>query len=139
MKKILILTIVLFAAFSCIKKDALKYDPELVGTWVSNSDNVNTWLIIQPDGIGNYSTKGNDEGDVSGEVKYSLFERKMWVGSKKFKVTVWRSGKVDGVDSLKTKSKATLKDTTYKVDEKMILKNTEAFARRTITFYRVAK
>jgi hypothetical protein len=61
----------------------------------------------------------------------------MWVGSKKFKVLVWRSGRLDGVGTLKTKEYGTLKDTTYVVDEKMILRNTEVFARRDITFYRI--
>ncbi len=139
MKKAFVLIIIMFCAWSCIKKKALKYDPELVGTWVSKEDSVYTWLIITADGIGDYSTKGNNESSSKGEVKYSVFERKMWVGSRRFKVTVWRSGKLDGVDRLLTKERGTMKDTTYYVDEKMILKSLELGSRRTITLYRVKK
>jgi hypothetical protein len=139
MKKAILFTLIVFCAFSCIKKKALKYDPELVGTWVSNEDSVYTWLIITPDGIGDYSTDGNSETSSKGEVKYSVFERKMWVGSRRFKVTVWRSGKLDGVGQLKTKEKGTFKDTTYVVDEKMILKSLALGSRRTITLYRIKK
>jgi hypothetical protein len=136
MKKIIIFTLVLISAYSCIKKKALKYDPELVGTWVANDDNkVYTWLIITPEGTGTYSTYGNDEAEVVGEVKYSLFERKMWVGLEKFKVLVWRSGKTDGVSSFPAKEYKTHKDTVYIVDEKMILK-TGALG-RTIDFFRI--
>lgn len=139
MKKTFIFIVILFFTWSCIKKKALKYDPELVGTWVSKEDSVYTWLIITADGIGDYSTKGNAESSSKGEVKYSVFERKMWVGSRRFKVTVWRSGKLDGIDRLVTKERGTMKDTTYYVDEKMILKSLELGSRRTITLYRVKK
>jgi hypothetical protein len=137
MKKLIILSLVLFSAYSCIKKQAIKYDPELVGTWVANQDSVYTWLIINPDGIGSYSTRGNDEGDVNGEVKYSVFERKMWVDKKKFKVTVWHTGKLDRESAFTTKEKSTLKDTTYRIDKKMILESTGVFSGRSITFFRV--
>jgi hypothetical protein len=137
MKKLLILTLILVGCYSCIKKKALKYDPELVGTWVANEDNVNTWLIIEPDGNGEYSTYGNDEGTERGEVKYSLFERKMWVGDLKFKVTTWWTAKLDGVGELKTKEYGTLKDTTYQVDLKMIMKSSGVLSGRSITFYRI--
>ncbi len=139
LKKLVPLLLVVVCAYSCIKKKALKYDPELVGTWVSNEDSVHTWLIITADGIGDYATKGNSESNSKGEVSYSVFERKMWVGKKKFKVTVWRSGKLDGVGQLKTKERGTMKDTTYVVDEKMVLKSLEIGSRRTITLYRIKK
>lgn len=136
MKKIIIFTLVLISAYSCIKKKALKYDPELVGTWVGNQDSsVYSWLIITPDGIGTYATHGNNEAKAVGEVKYSLFERKMWIGKEKFRVLVWRSGKTDGVTYYPTKEYKTLKDTVYIVDEKMTLK-TGALG-RTIDFYRI--
>ena len=136
MKKIIIFSLILISAYSCIKKKALKYDPELVGTWVSNEDSsVYSWLIITPDGTGTYSTHGNNEEEAVGEVKYSLFERKMWIGKEKFKVLVWRSGKTDGVSSYPTKKYKTLKDTVYVIDEKMTLK-TGALG-RTIDFYRI--
>lgn len=138
-KKIILVCLSLLLAYSCIKKRAIKYDPGLVGTWVSNQDSVRTWLIINPDGIGDYSTDGNNEKSVNGEVKYSVFERKMWVGKKKFKVPVWRSGKLDGVDRIATKEKGTFKDTTYFVDEKMILQTTDVFSKRAVTLYRVKK
>jgi type 1 glutamine amidotransferase len=138
MKKITIVLLASFlVCFSCIKKKALKYDPDLVGTWVSNSDSVNTWLIITSDGQGIYSTHGNNEDDAKGEVKYSLFENKMWIGEKKFKVVEWLTGITDGVSSVKTKEYTTLKDTTYYIDMKMILKTTTLFKKRSITFYRL--
>ena len=36
MKKLILITLVLICAYSCVKKKALKYEPELVVTWVSN-------------------------------------------------------------------------------------------------------
>lgn len=137
MKKIVILALVVLFTYSCIKKDALKYDPKLVGTWVSNQDDVYTWLIISSDGQGHYSTNGNEEADERGEVKYSLFEKKMWVGSKKYKVEQWLTGNTDGVAELRTKEFQTLKDTTYAIDMKMVLKYTGAFSGRSVTFYKV--
>ena len=139
MKKLLIFSLLILGAYSCIKKKALKYDPGLVGTWVSKEDSVYTWLIINADGMGDYSTEGNNEASAKGEVKYSVFERKMWVGHKKFKVTVWRPAALNGVDRLATKEKETLKDTTYFLEERMVLKTTELVGRRTITFYKVRK
>ena len=136
MKKIIIFSLILISAYSCIKKKALKYDPQLAGTWVSNQDSsVYSWLIITPDGIGTYATEGNDEAEAVGEVKYSLFERKMWIGKEKFKVLVWRSGKTDGISYYPAKEYKTLKDTVYEVDEKLTLK-TGALG-RTIDFYRI--
>ncbi|HXB42385.1 MAG TPA: hypothetical protein VNZ49_17735 [Bacteroidia bacterium] len=139
MKKLTIMffAILFLSCYSCIKKKALKYDPALVGTWVGNSDSVNTWLIITSDGLGHYSTKGNNEGDGTGEVDYSLFENKMWVGQRKFKITKWLTGKTDGVNSIATKEYGTLKDTTYRIDMKMILKTTIFQSGRTIVLYRV--
>lgn len=137
MKKYLILILIIGGLASCIKKKALNYDPDLVGTWVSNQDSINTWLVILQDGQGSYSTYGNDEADASGEVKYSLFEKKIWVGKKKFKVTSWLTGKTDGVSGITTKEKGTLKDTTYFIDMKMILKSTGVINGRSITFYRI--
>lgn len=137
MKKLIIYSLVLLASYSCIKRKAIKTDPELIGHWVSKDGNVYSWLTIDEEGRGNYSTYGNDEGEAVGEVKYSLFERKMWVGEEKFKVTVWRSGRLDGVGMLATKEYKTLKDTTYIVVEKMVLK-TGALG-RSIDFYKIAK
>jgi hypothetical protein len=137
MKKLIIFSLILISAYSCIKKKALKTDPELVGTWVSKDGSVYSWLIIDEEGRGNYSTLGNDDGEAVGEVKYSLFERKMWVGDKKFKVLVWRSGRLDGVGMLATKEYKTLKDTTYIVVEKMVLK--AGALGRSIDFYKIAK
>lgn len=136
-KQILLLLIIGFLGYSCIKKKALKYDPALVGTWVSNSDSINTWLIITPDGQGSYSTHGDDEANASGEVDYSLFENKLWVGHRKFKVSKWITGRTDGVSSIRTKEYSTLKDTTYRIDMKMILKTTIFQHARTIVFYRL--
>lgn len=136
MKKIGLAILLLAGLFSCIKKDALKYDPELAGTWVSNQDNVYTWLIITSDGQGHYATVGNDDADEKGEVKYSLFEKKMWIGRKKYKVEQWLTGKTDDVSELKTKEFQTLKDTTYAIDMKMVLRYS-GIQGRSITFYRI--
>ncbi|HWY37314.1 MAG TPA: hypothetical protein VNY73_02065 [Bacteroidia bacterium] len=136
-KSALLFFVVILVCFSCIKKKALKYDPALVGTWVSNSDSINSWLIITPDGQGKYSTHGNNEGSTSGEVDYSLFENKMWVGSKKFKISKWITGRTDGVSIVTTKEIGTLKDTTYRIDMQMVLKTTLFSSNRTIIFYRV--
>lgn len=137
MKKLIIYTLILFSFYSCIKKKALKYDPKLVGTWVSYQDNTYSWLTITPDGMGQFASKGDENDNASGEVKYSVFEKKMWVGKKKFKVTEWLTGKTDGVDEVKTKEYSTMKDTTYAIDYKMILKNSLIAGGRSIIFYRV--
>lgn len=138
MKKLFfLLAIVSLVSYSCVKKKALKYDPDLAGTWVSNSDSINTWLFISTDGIGKYSTYGDNDTEASGTVTYSLFENKMWVGHRKFKVSKWITGRTDGVSTLSTKEYSTLKDTTYRVDMKMILKTTIFHSGRTIVFYRV--
>ncbi|MCD6020099.1 MAG: hypothetical protein K0S53_3220 [Bacteroidetes bacterium] len=136
MKKIIILMLVLLCGYSCIKKDALKYDPELVGEWVGYEDNVYTWLTINSDGQGHYSTNGSDEADQSGSVKYSLFEKKMWIGGKKFKIAKWITGVTDGVSSVETKEKETLRDTVYDIDMKMVLETTGIMAHRSVTLYR---
>jgi hypothetical protein len=136
-KTLFLLVVVSLVSYSCIKKKALKYDPALVGTWVSNSDSINTWLTITPDGVGSYSTNGNSEGSVSGQVYYSLFENKMYIGHRKFKISKWITGKTDGVSSIATKEIGTLKDTTYRIDMKMILKTTIFQSGRTIVLYRL--
>jgi len=60
MKKLIIFSLLLIGAASCIKKKALKYDPELAGTWVSNKDSsLYSYLIITPDGMGTFSTYGS--------------------------------------------------------------------------------
>jgi len=61
----------------------------------------------------------------------------MWVDRKKFKVTVWRPAALNGVDRLLTKEKGTLKDTTYFLEERMVLKTTELIGKRTITLYKI--
>src|ERR1700741_2522857 len=119
MKKLFLLAIIFLGFFSCIKKKAIKYDPNLVGTWISNEGNVYSWLIIGTDGVGTFASTEGSESDTHGEVKYSLFEKKMWIGSKKFKVVQWWSGKWDGESSIKTKDYTNRKDTVYGVDYKM--------------------
>lgn len=137
MKKIISLILVVFAFNACIKKDALKYDPNLAGTWVSNEDNIYSWLIITSDGMGTFASTGSDESDTQGKVKYSLFEKKMWVGNRKFKVVHWWTGKWEGSSTIQTKDYTNRKDTTYEVDYKMILKTGAFSSNRTINFYRV--
>lgn len=137
MKKIVLFILVTFAFNSCIKKDALKYDPNLAGTWVSNEDNVYSWLIITSDGIGTFASTESSESYTHGEVKYSLFEKKMWIGNKKFKVVNWWTGKYDGPSELTTKEYTSRKDTTYGLDYKMVLKTGAFSSNRTITFYKI--
>lgn len=137
MKKLALLSLILVCSYSCIKKKALKYDPELVGTWVNNKDSsLYSYLIITPEGTGTFSTYGSGgEAEAVGEVKYSLFERKMWIGKEKFRVEVWRSGRLDGVGSVAMKEYKTHKDTVYEVVEKMTLK-TGALG-RSIDFFKI--
>lgn len=137
MRIILVAIIALFCLPSCIKKDALKYDPLLEGMWVSNSDSISTWLIIDSDGKGDFLTYQDHDERVNGDVKYSLFEKKMWIGVKKFKVIEWLTGKTNGVEEVKMKAYRTNTDTTYKIEMEMKLKYTGILNAREILFYKV--
>jgi hypothetical protein len=137
MKKALLFTVVLLLGYSCIKKDALKYDPKLEGLWVSNSDSISTWLLIDKDGVGDFITYEDHDERVNGKVRYSLFEKKMWVGVKKFKVIEWLTGKTKGVQDVKMKAFRSNKDTTYIIDMEMKLKYTGVLNAREILFYKV--
>jgi hypothetical protein len=137
MKKTFLLLVVVLSLFSCIKKDALKYDPKLAGTWVGNEDKVFTWLVIGQNGDGHYVTKGDLEFDVAGAVRYSVFEKKMWIGKKKFRVSSWLTGITDGISELKTKDLSTYQDTTYAIDMKMVLHTTGLLTARSVLLYRV--
>ena len=137
MKKIILFILVVVSFSSCIKKDAIKYDPNLSGTWVSYEDNIYSWLIITSDGQGTFASTESSESDTQGQVKYSLFEKKMWIGSKKFKVVEWWTGKLDGTSEIKTKDYTNRMDTTYGVDYKMVLKTSAFSSNRTITFYKI--
>lgn len=137
MNKVFLAIVLSIAFVSCIKKDALKYDPNLEGTWVSSEGGTYTWLIVKSDGTGIFASTETGESDTRGEVKYSLFEKKMWIGSRKFKVVSWWTGKYEGPSHVKTKDYEMRKDTTYHVGYKMILKTGIISSNRTITFYKV--
>jgi len=62
----------------------------------------------------------------------------MWIGKEKFRVEVWRSGRLDGIGQVAMKEyKNYTHDTLYDVDEKMTLK-TGALG-RSIDFFRIKK
>lgn len=123
-KNLIIFALCLLFAGSCIKKKAIKYDPEMVGTWVGNADGKNYWFIVNENDDGEFRTYKDvtDDRVISGKVKYSVFELKMWVGTTKFKVKEWLTSGMYGLDSIATKDYATLRDTTYSVDRRMVLR-----------------
>jgi hypothetical protein len=141
MKKLIIIILPVLCLCSCIKKNALKYDPDLVGTWVSTADSTYYWLIITPDGKGVYRTResASNDREVSGDVKYSVFELKMWVGVTKFKVKEWLTGGMNGTEAVSTKDYQTLNNITYPVDRRMVLKTDLVHGSNLITFYRVTQ
>lgn len=139
MKFDLIIVLVCLFQFSCIKKNALKADSNLVGIWVSYDGGYNTWLLINPDGNAIYRTYDqidNKDSKFDGIAKYSLFEKKFYVGSTKFKIITPNTGHTDGVTEVSVKSYNTLQDTIYQVDRKLTLKTSLLHRRRIINFYR---
>jgi len=139
MKKLLLIALSLFCLYSCVKKKAIKYDPDLVGTWVSIQDSTYYWFVVTPDGNGVFRSYENASNDkiISGPVKYSVFELKMWVGVTKFKVKEWLTGGMNGVDVFPTKEYGTLDNVIYPVDRRMIIKTPLSHSLKTLTFYRV--
>jgi len=140
MKKLIFLILSVFCLYSCIKKKALKYDPDLVGTWVSStSDSTFYWLIVTPDGFGNYRRYESTSNDkrYSGTMKYSAFELKMWVGDVKFKVKEWLTADMKGVNMVTAKEYDNLTTHKYKVDRRMVLRSTLARGAELITLYRI--
>jgi hypothetical protein len=127
MKKIIlkafVLLIVCVAFNSCIKKDAIKYDPELVGTWVTNDDSTGNfaWLLINADGTGAFVTTQNGE-EAAGTVKYSIFERKLWIGLEKFKVLEWHTGALGGPSGIQSREYKSNAKKMYTVDKRMVIK-----------------
>ena len=139
MRKILFFVLSVLCLSSCIKKKALKYDPDLVGTWVAAQDDNYYWLIVKPDGNADYRAyEGkNDDSRYSGQVRYSVFELKLWVGDVKFKVKEWLTADMKGTSELLAKDYETLADTKYQLDRRMVLKTTFLRSSRLISFYRV--
>lgn len=140
MKKLLFLILSVFCLYSCIKKKALKYDPELVGTWISStSDSTFYWLVVTADGNANYRRykSANNDDRYSGTVKYSAFELKMWVGDVKFKVKEWLTADMKGVNQITSKDYETLVTHKYNLDRRMVLRSTLARGAELITFYRI--
>ncbi|MCE3259219.1 MAG: hypothetical protein K0S12_860 [Bacteroidetes bacterium] len=141
MKKLLTFIICLFCFFSCIKKKALRYDPDLVGTWIgTEGDELNYWIKVYSDGSATYrSIERGEEKKVEGKIKYSVFELKMWIHETKFKVKEWLTKDMKGVYVTSGKDYETLQDKQFQVDRRMVLKTTLFNDFRTITFYRIVE
>lgn len=95
--------------------------------------------LIYPDGNGTYRNyeRGYEDELKTGQVKYSLFELKMWVGSKKIKCKEWLTADMKGVHDVTAKDYETLVTAKYQVDRRMVL-NTSVFdSGKYITLYRV--
>lgn len=140
MKKIIILALSVLCLVACVKKKAIKYDPELEGTWVSHpQDSAYYWFTVKHDGNGEFRTyKGvSDDRIISGKVKYSVFELKMWVGTTKFKCKEWLTGDMNDILFVSTKDYKTLRDTIYPVDRRMVLKTTIFNSNDLIEFCRI--
>jgi hypothetical protein len=139
MKKLILITVALLTIFSCIKKKALKYDPDLVGTWVGTVDSVSYWLKVGEDGNGIYrqlDPKGKDR-IISGYVKYSVFELKMWVGTEKFKYKEWLTKDLKNVHEVDARDYTSLKITHYYVDRRMVLRTPITHKAQYVSFYRI--
>jgi hypothetical protein len=139
MKKLIIFAVTILCFSSCIKKRAIKYDPDLVGTWVGTIDSTYFWLKVNPDGNGTYRSyeKGYVDELKTGQVKYSVFELKMWVGSEKFKVKEWLTADMKGVNVVSAKDYETLANMKYDVDRRMVVRTSLFHSRLFITFYRI--
>lgn len=139
MKLSFIFILCLLISFSC-KKKAVPADGELVGTWVSNDEGYNTWLIVEPNGHAIYRTydsqKNNFDNEYDGTAKYNIFEGKFYVGFTKFIIFTKNTGHTNGVTEVATKSYVTLKDTIYQVDRKMVLRTSVFHGKRVINFYK---
>jgi hypothetical protein len=139
MKKLILLSIICLVVFSCVKKKALKYDPDLVGTWVGKVDDDSFWLKVGPDGNGtyrHYQPKGQDR-IISGQVKYSVFELKMWVGTEKFKYKEWLTKDMKDVRDVYVRDYDSLYIVHYHVDRRMVLKSTLLHGGDEFTLYRI--
>ncbi|MBP7810490.1 MAG: hypothetical protein KA163_14450 [Bacteroidia bacterium] len=140
MKKILFIAFSILFLNSCIKKKAIKAEPDLVGTWVSKEGGYYSWLIISSDGNGKYRTYDyvdNKDFEFSGITKYSLFESKLYVGDTKFKVISPISGNTGGVHSIDARDYNTLNIVNYPVKMKIVLKTSILHGSRVIHFYKI--
>jgi hypothetical protein len=127
---------------ACIKKNAIRYDPDLVGTWVSQVfDSTQYWLVVDAQGRGVYREYKayNNDHSFKGDVKYSAFELKMWVGNTRFKVKEWLTADMKNVHFVDAKDFNTLQLKHYGVDRRMVLKERILDGHQTITFYRLAQ
>jgi hypothetical protein len=140
MRKLILLSLLSVLAFSCIKKKALKYDPDLVGTWVGSVDDDSFWLKVGPDGNGtyrHYKPKSKDR-IVTGQVRYSVFELKMWVGTEKFKYKEWLTKDMKDVRDVYVRDYDSLNTIVhYHVDRRMVLKSTALHGGDYFTLYRI--
>lgn len=138
-KILVILSVCIISINSCIKKSAIKYDPEMVGSWVGVKDSTSYWFNVTEDGFGTYRVykSASDDRIISGKVKYSVFELKMWVGSTKFKVKEWLTGGTAGVDSIATRNYNNLAPAKYSIDRMMIIKSTLFNENDLVSLYRI--
>lgn len=125
MKKILFIVVSILLFTSCIKKKAIKADPDIVGTWVYvDGSNFVSWIIVRPDGM---AIEAIENGIVSeGKAKYSLFESKFYIGKKRFKIVSKISNDTKGVNTIYVKDYYTRIYATKKVDKSMVIKTSES-------------
>ena len=147
MKKLFILITLSIFSTSCIKKSAVRFDKNLIGTWYTKtSSGFVWWLIVKPNGETIYASYDNYDHSkfhtYEGKAKYSLFDRKFYVknvstiGDPKFKVLHYNSPIKDGANILKVVSFYTKKDTFCNVDRYMQLKASLWHGSYVIDFYR---
>ncbi|HEY1055660.1 MAG TPA: hypothetical protein VGE24_11010 [Emticicia sp.] len=141
MKKLIILLLCVLSLTTCIKKKALKYDPDLVGTWVgTEGSELNYWIRVYDDGKATFRTlEYGEDNRYSGSIKYSVFELKMWIGSTKFKVKEWLTADMKGVYELEALDWEKALKKKYTVDRRMVLRTTLFNDFRLITFYRIVE
>ncbi len=141
MRFYLTLILLVILTNSCIKKDAIKADKNIVGTWVSNDDSYITWLIIDAKGNGTYRTYDlveHKDSKFTGDAKYNLFEKKLFIGATKFQVNEANTDNTGGISEIKAKVYSSLKDTIYSIDRKLTLKTSVFHRSRVINFYRLS-
>ena len=139
MKNFLLIVILISSFTCCIKKKAVRAEPNLIGTWVGGTSVYSDWLIISSDGHGIYRNYGGygEDFKFEGKTKYSLFESKLYVGSTKFKVISPISGNTVGVTQVVSRDYESLNTYTYNVNMKMVLKTSFLHSSRTIEYFKV--
>jgi hypothetical protein len=141
MKKIIILLLCILTLSTCIKKKALRYDPDLVGTWVATEGSeLNYWIRVYSDGKATFRTlEYGEDNRYSGPIKYSVFELKMWIGNTKFKVKEWLTSDMKGVFEVEALDWENAMKKKYAVDRRMVVRTTLFNDFRLMTFYRIVE